>query len=1582
MRLLRKGGLLSVLLAFGMMLALIAMGITGEVPMGSISGSVRMAENGAPLPGSVITVSPVAVTEDSIEPRLVFSDKQGEFRLSTLPAGDYQIEASAKAHTLDRTFISVREGSVTALDLELKPKDPELRLYASQRVFMPDEKVEVEAHGFGKETKLEINVYRIDLDKFLKAGSFYGVLYSFTDNYYNGGQREDPGKVGKLVSSTEHRIENADAEGAFTDVVGLSQLKDGFYWIQCRMGGLERGAFVSVSRLAVVTKSSPGETLSYVTDLKTGDALPNVPISINDGDKWVPAGKSDSNGLLNINLGTKNRKILVLATLGDSQAVSGFGNYGDSGGDAEEKVDPNVTIFSYTDRPIYRPGDTVEFKGFVRRRKGAVYELPGSGVVACEIRDPQGDLANKFEVKLQPNGSFAGSFRSTEESATGDYSFSFRSLGGQGTQGFTLAAYRKPQFTVKVRWSKPRYSFGEKIRATVKCEYYFGGAVAGAKVNASLYKNQAWSFFDPSEAEEYETDQEYEGEGATGEYVDGKDAVTDGNGEAVFEFETKKDEKKDEDYYYPTDYEYTLNADVAEAGDQYFSGSGTTKVTQGTFKLNIDTGTYIVSPGQTVEATISAITHDGEKPRPNQDISVVYGVERWVRGKEAFGEIARVSARTGSDGTAKLPLRMAQAGSIKIKVSGRDELGNVVEDDQYLWVGSGGFEPTPTQADLELTLDKKLYMPGDTCKALITTKLTGGTALVTVEADKVLMAKVVKLDGQSALVDIPVQKGYLPRVTIAVALIQNKRFLETSEPLKIYIAARQMNLEVTSDRPQYLPGSTATYTIRSMGPDGKPVSADLSLAVVDESIYAIREDRTNPIKTFYPARYNRVETNYSFPELYLDGGDKGGEIPVRINFKDTAAWFPTVKTDGNGQATVKVQLPDNLTKWRATIVGLSDETDVGIAKSFSIVAKPLMVRLQGPRYMVKGDRQRVAAVVTNQSGADADVQVRFEANGLTTGDSLTRRIRVENGRSESVDWDLTAAHSGEARLVARAWVGNDLSDAVEQKVDIQPHARQVSSVEVSEVRGSVTVPITVRPDADPSVGRAVITVSPSLGASLYQSLDELIDFPYGCVEQTMSRFMPALVVSASLKQSAVIKPELQAILPEISKQSIARIENMQHSDGAWGWWEFDDSDEFMTAYVLDGLKRAEKLGYKVDPYMIERALAWAEKEAKAPKADSKPRDRAYLAYALALYGKPNQAAALLKNLNLANGVSPAVQAQAALAYHVIGGKAIETRNELVRRLHESVVEAPATAYWGYDAADDRYWYDNQNVYGAESTALPLMAIQAANPDDPLVPKAIRSLINGRRGDWWYSTRDTSFALLAMAPYLSREAKAADNSKLEVLVNGRSIRTLEWSTQNLGDPAPSISVPIRDLVQGRNNVEFRMTSGKIAYYSIELRQYAQAEMLGRLVNGGGFTVERTYHLYRPQRMEDGSFKLMPSDKPIKNIKSGELIYCKISITSDRDRNYIMVEDPVPSNCHVTLENPEDDWSWSEWYSSRQVFDNRVAFFIRNLPAGTQTITYLMRAESPGVTRALPTVAANMYNSDDRTSDAEYEIEVLR
>jgi uncharacterized protein YfaS (alpha-2-macroglobulin family) len=540
---------------------------------------------------------------------------------------------------------------------------------------------------------------------------------------------------------------------------------------------------------------------------------------------------------------------------------------------------------------------------------------------------------------------------------------------------------------------------------------------------------------------------------------------------------------------------------------------------------------------------------------------------------------------------------------------------------------------------------------------------------------------------------------------------------------------------------------------------------------------------------------------------------------------------------------------------------------------------------------------------------------------------------------------------------------------------VQPHGRAFSDIQSGEIAGvGAIATMTVRSGADPATGRLAITVSPSIASSLLQSLDELIGYPYGCTEQTMSRFMPTVIVAKTFTDLGLPKPPVAAQIPKMVEEGYARLRRMQHQDGGWGWWEYDKSDMFMTALVLEGVYRATSAGYAPPEKMVNRALDWAQKAiVQAPENTNDYHElnafssRLYLAYALALHGRNDYAKVPLKDLNIGS-LSAYDAANVALLTQRLGAGYEEQLKTALKAIRDQSKPTSATVW------SERWW-------GMETTARCLLALASAAPNDPLIPTAVRRIMLARRGAFWWSTRDTSYIVLALTEYWRNTRALELQGQLTVLVNGSPVRSITLNKQSLFAPDLQIFVPMAQLKADENRIEFRKTGPGICYFSAELRQTVVQQTLGPLTSGPGLTVQRGFYLLSPQRLEDGTLKLMPSADPVEDASRGDVLRCIVKVINDDARQFVMVEVPIPSNCRVTeRESPDQYEEWSWWYDRIVIRDDRVAFFVRDLPVGTHEFTFAFQAENPGVAHALPVTVFNMYDPGVRSSSGENSLRV--
>jgi uncharacterized protein YfaS (alpha-2-macroglobulin family) len=542
------------------------------------------------------------------------------------------------------------------------------------------------------------------------------------------------------------------------------------------------------------------------------------------------------------------------------------------------------------------------------------------------------------------------------------------------------------------------------------------------------------------------------------------------------------------------------------------------------------------------------------------------------------------------------------------------------------------------------------------------------------------------------------------------------------------------------------------------------------------------------------------------------------------------------------------------------------------------------------------------------------------------------------------------------------------NDGVQQTFPIKPHGRKILATSAGQGSAEFSLPILAT--ADPKEGNLEIQVSPSLTGSLVGSLDQLIGFPYGCVEQTMSRFLPSVLVAQTVRDLGLPKPKRLNELPSIVRDSLARLSNMQHDDGGWGWWEYDDSNPEMTALALDGLARAKAAGWNVSPAKPEKAVAWAVKSLEADahaKYQMSIRDRIYLIDAVLRWGETGSKA-LLDGFT-ASKLNSVELATLALAYNT-AGNADQARSTL------DLLKAKAQ-----DGKEVAYWAPETNVWGDEATSWALAAFEAIRPADPIVPKLVRYLMNTRKGLDWQSTRDSAYALIGLTQYLKQNKEQSQPSTAEILVDGKSVKKIYLDPKLPMDPNWTLKIPRSSLGNSSVSVHLVNTGPGKCYYSVQLNTLDIAPELKPETTDPGLSVVRHYYRLEPRQLENGSIRLLPTLKPMSSFTSGDLVRVEIDISSDVPRKYMMIEEPTPSSCRVEERDvPGGSDQWSEWWSRTVTLDDRVAFFATEIPKGTSKITYTMTAEQTGKVSALPTMVQNMYDPERNAYAAEDAIQV--
>ncbi len=407
--------------------ALFGVVISGEVPVGSVAGTAVAQDSGNALKASV-TLTAKDTAGDSYETYEAQCDENGAFRFSRIPTGWYKLSATTRAHHLDAVIVHVKEGKTERQDIELLPDPPYLELMVNQHVYTPGEIPQVICDGLSDSLTVDIALYSVKEEAIVTGlgGSLRELLGGALGKYDNEGRRSAHPQL--LESNANLRktsvekvvISKRDREGLFTQRANLPKLSPGLYVLGATAGKGRAISWILVTDIGLVTKQSAGSVLAYAADLKTGAPLSGVDVTVYDSysKNRVPTqGTTGPDGTTTLNMTSvknRNSRWSVFAKRGSSYAVVSSWFSGGSSSDG-------YTIYAYTERPVYRPGQRVFFKGIVRKSGQNGYENAPGKNVTVEVQDGQSTLVYRDTGKTDEFGAYDGSFVLSRECASGSY---------------------------------------------------------------------------------------------------------------------------------------------------------------------------------------------------------------------------------------------------------------------------------------------------------------------------------------------------------------------------------------------------------------------------------------------------------------------------------------------------------------------------------------------------------------------------------------------------------------------------------------------------------------------------------------------------------------------------------------------------------------------------------------------------------------------------------------------------------------------------------------------------------------------------------------------------------------------------------------------------------------------------------------------------------------------------------------------------------------------------------------------------------------------------------------------------------
>jgi uncharacterized protein YfaS (alpha-2-macroglobulin family) len=1397
-------------------------------------------------------------------------------------------------------------------------------------------------------------------------------------------------------------------------MIPFGKRESGVYLVEAVGGDLRAYTVVVITDLATVEKVSPtGELLVYAVDRKTGEPRPDARVEIVRSKNTIASGRTNSDGIFRTKVPPQGdgadpdgeegntSNFMILASHRENFAISDLESFYFFRADTTVE---NVQGYIYTDRPIYRPNHKVFFKGILRafdeRRQ---YRAIKANTVAVTVYDGDDARVYEQELPLSKNGTFHGEFTLAEEAPLGNYRIEATTEEGSGAGSFDVAEYKKPELKVNVTTPNRFAPAGTKTKFNVDARYFFGAPVAGAEVKYYIYRSRYYPYIGESE-ENDEDEQDAEQFSRYGHYYSGfvkeGDGKLDASGHLEIDFDVPATHEND-----ISDYQYRLEVQVTDSSRRAIQATAMLIATRGRAIADAIPDRYVYNKGQTARITVKTTDYEGRPVSAKLSLKFVtpevtlQTANNYPHYSMRDIELSSAEITTDQQGHAVYNFEITTPGSISIKTVVQENGKQFTSLGGYLWVVSPEYEWThsPYYANntgvIKLVADKKSYQPGEIAHVLAILPEEHANLLITTERDNVLSAWKMKATGKTMVLDIPIEKHYAPNVFLSVTFVKDGDMFTSDKRLVVPARDKLLNLEIISNKEEYKPRETASYTILARDADGTPVpDAEVSLGVIDEAIYSVSPDYSGNIRQqFYGMRYNSVETHLSVTYFFRGfAGEKPVDLAstkpsyqladfkndadlaqptIRKEFKDTAFWQPSVVTGTDGRATVKFKLPDNLTTWRATARGVTADTKVGVARQTVIARKDVIMRLETPRFFTQGDTVTLSGIVHNYLKENKSTQISLSVSGARLLSPAQQTVTIEKQGEHRIDWQISAPQTGEVRLLAKA-LTNTESDAVELALDVVPrglHEVRAERWTTTDENAQQEFTINLPANTDVNSRKLRIEASPSVAGTLFGALDYLTSYPYGCTEQTMSSFLPNIIVSQTLKEFKSTSIRTSNDLKKKVERGRNRLYGFQHEDGGWGWWKDDESDPFMTAYVIDGLTLAKQAGYEIDEGRLARGRERLQSMLDGQDSSQDMDTRAFMVYALAESGGADSRH-VEKLFAERNNLQPYGRALLALTLSFV--KMDQRAQEVAAEIERTATVDKMTAYW---ESKRRTMLDFMDHDQTEGTALSLKALTRIKPDSPLLPQAARWLVSDRQnGSYWNSTKDTAFAIFGIIEYVKVSRELSPSYDLEVYLNGETV-VAERVTEANG--MQTFVVNRKGGAVGETNHVRVVKRGKGSlYFSTSIDCYTNDENVAAR-GSGELNVTREYLRLKVETM---GYSLRWATEPLTGeIQSGDLIVVRLRVTGKQGR-HMMIEDPIPSGAEQldavgNLNLNARQTGWSDWYSSREFRDRRTVFFLDRF-SGDVTFQYAMRVQIPGEFVVAPARVELMYQPGTNANTA--------
>ncbi|PIW92346.1 MAG: hypothetical protein COZ89_00405 [Candidatus Nealsonbacteria bacterium CG_4_8_14_3_um_filter_37_23] len=1293
-------------------------------------------------------------------------------------------------------------------------------------------------------------------------------------------------------------------------------------------------------------------------------------------------------------------------------------------------------IYLYTDKPIYRPSQEVFLKGIFRIGYDGDYEIYQDRKINLKVFNSKNDEILSKDLEISDFGTFDTSLILDKDTPLGTYRVCAERY---SCIYFDVQEYVPAAFEVNLTADKEEYISKDTVHLKVASNYYFGVPLEGGEVEYTIssqnyyfdrysdgYFNfgQRWYYWPP-----YNYGEKFLLRGKT--FLDEK-----GKAEISQELDFEKLFKEKEERKSKI---IVVNLTVKNSQGQSVSGQKSFIVHAGEFYLGLNADSYFLSKDQEFNFRVKSVDLQGQEIR-TRNISLDIYKRDWIYSKrqEADGGysynweekrelVQTFKFDTDSNGNYAQKLKIGKEGSYIAEASARDQRENLVSSSYSFYVtGPGQVSVKPTKdTELEIEAEKTELKVGEEGKIIIKSPYSRAKALICLERGKIFEYQIRDIQQNLYQYNFTAKSEYIPNVFVSVTLLSPTPEVKFGKvEFKINTEEKELDIEVSSNKRYYLPGERVSLDITARDWRDRPVLTELSVAVVDLSILALKGNpKKNPLIFFYGGFPLTVQTSSNLKNILVEteiptkGGGGMADEAVELArkkrgiFKETAFWQAVIRTDDFGKAKIEFTLPDNLTTWQTETLGITKDTKIGVNYQEFTTRKELMVVPLKPRFVVPGDTFYIGGKIFNQSGDTQGIDLQFSSQTLELLEKKAKKeITLKPDETQTLYFQVAAPSSfetGEHRFILSAKT-DGLEDTVEQTIAITKNDTYETTATCNYTSEEAVREYVFLPDnVVKNKGELSIKSSATLAVFLSDALNYLLGYPYGCSEQIASRLNAIAVVKKGLNLPNLgDKLKLEKIqyqgkeytIDEVVEIGLSKLYNLQKSDGGFSYWEYGESNFYLTLHVTDTLNNLSQAGYEINQNSLQRAADYLYQKITTDYRLYQNKNTVILT-AYTLFNLPNftkDEALREKIISIANDnlfINEQIS-NSSLPYLAIlltkGNFAEYFKNKVFQVLENRIDIDSRGAFLETNKNFLWYYYETP----IKNTALLLKALSADERDIKVLDKVVRWILNSKKKDGaWGSTNNTVTVIDAFSDFLEWRRETESDFTLALEINNRKEGEYRFYEETILDQFRK-EVPLRDLKFNQlNTVDFLKENHNDLpnnlYYDMSLKYFLPAEQIPP--RDEGFSITREFY-----NVDDEENK-----NPLKEAKVGDVLRAHLEITVPAVRNFAMVEDYIPAGFEIVnleleteqkslLLKERDDPQYDYYYwryndrtlrpDFKELHDDRAFLFKENLSPGVYEFDYYVRALTKGKFTHLPAVVSEMYFPENfgRTPGGYFEI----